>query len=179
MNKRVITSGLAIAMLLSFTACDKKEPVTPQPTLAVTTSDPVKNSDNLIYGKWAADAEKGPMIEISTDGKYAYYEDKNNASDNFYKGSVTILSGVKALADLKISTSDYLKDYDSYAKGYYNVFSLKMKPETYQSEGADKSDTLNKEEELNYLFMLSGTSDGKAKIINMKDSTETELSKVE
>ncbi len=178
MNKRVITSVLAIVMLLSFTACEKKEPTTPDVTAGLKTSNPVRNSDNLIYSKWSADAESGPMFEFSTDGKYAYYEDKNNTSDNYYKGSITILSGVKALADLNITTQDYLQKYDNYAKGYFNVFSVKMKYETYQSEGADKSDTLNKEESINYMFMLSGDSNDKATLINMKDSTSTELSRV-
>lgn len=178
MKKRVITSVLAIVMLLSFTACEKKEPTTPDVTSVITTSDPVRNSDNMIYGKWAADAESGPMFEFSNDGKYVYYADKNNTSDNYYKGSGTILSGVKALADLKITTQDYLQKYNNYAGGYFNVFSVKMKNETYQSEGTDKSDTLNKEEELSYMFMLSGDSNDKATIINMKDSTSTELTRL-
>ncbi len=178
MKKRVITSILAIVMLLSFTACEKEEPATPNATIGISTSKPAKNSDNLIYGKWAADAENGPMFEFSTDGRYVYYTDKNNTSDNFYKGSVTILSSVKAIADLKITTQEYLDKYNNYAGGYFNVFSVKMKYETYQSEGADKSDTLNKEESLDYMFMLSENSDDKATIINLKDSTSTELTRV-
>ncbi|OPZ85153.1 MAG: hypothetical protein BWY74_04003 [Firmicutes bacterium ADurb.Bin419] len=178
MKKRLITGVLAIVMLLSFTACGNDKTTTPDATARITTSMPAKNSDDLIYGKWAADAENGPMFEFSNDGRYVYYTDKNSTSDNFYKGSVTILSSVKALSDLKITTQDYLDKYDNYAGGYYNVFSVKMKHETYQSEGADKSDTLNKEESLDYMFMLSKDSDDKATIINMKDSTSTELTRV-
>lgn len=122
MKKRIITSVLAVVMLLSFTACENKNQSAPDANATAKTSmsDPIQNSDNLIYGKWAA--QSGPMFAFTPDGRYLYYKDKNNTTDNYYKGSLTFLSGVKALADLKINTADYLQKYDKYAQGYFNVF---------------------------------------------------------
>ena len=181
MKKRVISSVFALIMLLSFTACEKKqtEPVPTAPIVTVdsnSVSDPLKSSDDKVFGKW--EAESGLAIEISTDGRYAYFLDKSNVSDNYYKGPAEIYSGVKALADVKLSLQDYLSKYDTYTGGYFNLFSLKLHYETFQSEGADKSNTLDKSEYLHFLFMLSKDNEDKATLINMADSTSTEVTRV-
>lgn len=182
MKKRVISSVFALIMLLSFTACEKKgqtEPVQTAPSVTVdstSVSDPLQSSDNKVFGKW--EAESGLAIEISTDGRYSYFLDKSKVSDNYYKGPVEIYSSVQALGDLKLNTQQYLEKYDAYTGGYYNMFSLKLHYETFQSEGADKSDTLNKEEYIHFAFMLSKDNEDKATLINMADSTSTEITRV-
>ena len=182
MKKKVISSVLALTMLLSFTACRKNGQTGPEQTGAnvnvedQSTSGPLQSSDDKIFGKW--EAQSGPLYEINTDGSYSYFLDKTNLSDNYYKGPVEIQSGVKALADLKITTQQYLEKYSEFTGGYYNMFSINLHYDKFQSEGADKSDTLNKAESLNLLFMLSKDSEDKATIINMADSTSTELTRV-
>lgn len=182
MKKRVIPSVLALFMLLSVTACGKKEPTNPNPVTPNVTvdgqsiSDPIVVSDDKVYGKW--EAESGLAIEITTDDKYTYFLDKSNTADNYYKGSVEIFSGAQAMADLKLSLQDYTEKYDSYAGGFHNVISLKLHYETFQSEGTDKSDTLNKSEYMPFMVVLSKESDDKALLINMNDSTSTEITKV-
>ncbi|NLL05337.1 MAG: hypothetical protein GX270_06015 [Clostridiaceae bacterium] len=181
MKKRVISSVFALIMLLSFTACENKQSE-PNPTMPIVTVDPnsmnnpLKDSNDKIFGRW--EAESGLAIEISTDGHYAYFLDKSNESDNYYKGPAEIHSSANALAETKISLQDYLGKYDTYTGGYYNLFSLKLHYETFQSEGEDKSDTLNKAEYMDFLFLLSKDSDDNARLINMADSTSTELIRV-
>lgn len=184
MKKRVIVSAFALLMLLSLTACEKKgqnEPRQTDPGInfnGQVMSEPVTTSENEIYGRW--EAENGPAIEINinSDGKYTYYLDKNNTSDNYYKGPFEISSGPKAIVDLKLSAQEYLEKYDSYAGGLKNAFALKLKYETFQSEGSDKSDTLNKSESMNFLLLLSDGNANKALLVNMNDSTSVELTKV-
>lgn len=182
MNKRVITSALALLMLLSITACDKKGQTEPNPTAPAvhvdgqSMSDPITVSDDKVFGRW--EAESGLAIEINADKSYAYFLDKSNTSDNYYKGSVEMISGPQAIAELKMSLKEYLDKYDQYAGGYHNVFSLKLKYETFQSEGADKSDTLDKSEYMPFLFVLSKDNEDKATLVNMSDSTSTEITRV-
>ncbi|AEV69641.1 hypothetical protein [Acetivibrio clariflavus] len=184
MKKRVIVSAFALLMLLSLTACEKKgqnEPRQTDPGInfnGQVMSEPVTTSENEIYGRW--EAENGPAIEINanSDGKYTYYLDKNNTSDNYYKGPFEISSGPKAIVDLSLSAQEYLEKYDSYAGGLKNAFALKLQYETFQSEGTDKSDTLNKSEYMNFLFLLSEDNADKALLVNMNDSTSTELTRV-
>lgn len=178
MKKGLITSVLALAMLISFTACTKKveNPPAPDVKIETTTSDPMQIKSALVYGKWAA--ENGPQFEFAIDGSYSYYEDKNNLTDNYYKGKATILNGTEALADLKITASDFLNKYSSYAGTPVGLFSVKLNYETYMAEGTDKSSTLDKEGSMKYLFMLSENDNNKATIINMADSTSVELTRV-
>jgi len=182
MKKRIITSALALLMLLSVTACEKKGQTEPKPVDAGVTvdgqtmSEPVIASEDVIFGKW--EAENGPAIEINADGKYTYYLDKSNVSDNYYKGPIEVVSGPKAIVDLDLSAQEYLEKYDSFAGGLKNAFALKMQYETFQSEGTDKSDTLNKSEYMNFLFLLSKDDENKAMLVNMADSTSVELARV-
>jgi len=181
MKKRVISSAFALIMLLSFTACEKEGQSSntdkePEVTVESRVSEPLRNSDDKVFGKW--EAESGPALEISTDGQYSYYLDNSNVSDNYYKGPAEIKSSVQALADLKLSTKEYLEKYDKYAGGYYNMFSLKLHYETFQSEGVDKSDTLDKAEYKHFIFMLSKDDEDKARLINMADSTTTDITRV-
>lgn len=181
MKRRVITSVLALLMLLSVTACEKKgqtgqEPTTPPVTVdGQSLSDPIAVSDDKVYGRW--ESENGPALEISTDGKYTYYLDKNNTSDNYYKGSVEFVVGPQAISELNLTLKEYADKYDKYAGGFHNVVSLKLHYETFQSEGVDKSDTLNKSEYMTFMLLLSKDSDDKATLVNMADSTITEVSR--
>lgn len=177
MKKGLITSVLAIAILISFTACGKKVENTPSSVqIETTTSDPLQVKSGLIYGKWAA--ENGPQFEFGIDGSYSYYKDKSNLTDNYYQGKATILNSTAALADLKITASDFLNKYDEYAGTPVGMFSVKMNYETYKSEGADKSSTLDKAGSMKYLFMLSEKDNNKATMINMSDSTSVEVTRV-
>lgn len=133
--------------------------------------------ESLIYGKWVS--ENGTLFEISEDERYGFYMDKNDTSDYYYKGPLTLLAGAEAIEDLEITDEEYIQLFDSYTESEYYIFSLKMHLETLYSEGIDKSDTLYREDYYYFMFMIWGENRDRATVVNMSDNSTYNVSRLE
>ena len=113
----------------------------------------INNYEDAIYGKWTS--QNGTLFVFSNDGKYGYYKDENDISDNYYKGPFEAVNGKEAMDDLGITDEEYNRSYKNITGKKDNIFAIKMYMETLHSEGIDKSDILDKNNYYFFIFLIS------------------------
>lgn len=166
MKNKIMFIIFFISIVISVSACSKNNS---------SKSADKKLSKMPIIGQWVT--ESGTLFEFTPDGRYGYYKNKSNTSDNYYKGPVRILNGQKALDDLKISDEEYNRKFKEMFGGKDNIYSIKMDMEILHSEGKDKSDTLDKSKFYYFAFYMSPDKT-KAWMINKENISNMMVTKV-
>ncbi len=166
MKNKIMAIMLIVFTLISVSACSKK---------SSSKSVDKELSQLSIIGQWTT--EGGTLFEFTPDGRYGYYKNKSDTSDNYYKGPVRILNGQKALDDLKITDEEYNRALKEMVGSKDNVYAVKMNMETLHSEGKDKSDILDKSKFYYFAFYMSPDKT-KARVINMEDINNMVVTKV-
>ncbi len=168
MKKLIFMTILVILVLAVSSACTQE---------AQNIVEDESNQEELsIYGQWAS--EKGTLFDLGEDGRYGYYRDKNDMSDYYYKGPLTIVHGRDAMEELGITQEEYERTYKEYAGNENNIFAVKMHFEILHSEGIDKSGNLDKEDYYYYTFIISDENNDHAIAINMTDFNPIEVSRI-
>lgn len=171
--RRVLILGIIVVFLLAvFTACNIDD------NNQQNNLDEA-NKENIveIYGKWTS--QQGTLFEFSDDGKYGYYKDKDDTTDNYYKGNLKIVNGKEAMDELGITADEYNNTYKKYVGKEDNIFALKMYMEELHSEGIDKSDILDKNNYYFFTFLISKDNSNKGIAINVSEPQEIEVTRID
>ncbi len=162
MSRKLAAIFIAMLMMLSFSSC-----------MGITVRKEVKP---LIYGKWAT--KGGAMFEFTEDGRYAFYKDKNDTSDYYYKGPLKFLRGKAAMKDVNLTDEEFNRVYKKFTKDKNNIYSMKLYFETLHSEGKDKSKAADKGDYLYYLFVISSDDADKGMAIRLTDSYVSDITRI-
>jgi hypothetical protein len=170
--RRALNMGLVVLILIVFTSCN-----TDDSNQDKTLENAKKEKIAVIYGKWAS--QIGTLFEYSEEGKYGYYKDKDDTTDNYYKGTLEVLNGEDAMNELGITYEEYKNTLEKYVGKEDNIFALKMYTEELHSEGIDKNDILDKNNYYFFAFFVSKDDLNKAIAINFHDPQEIEVTKID
>ncbi len=108
------------------------------------STDDTELNFEIICGGWESSAEGGSYYVFKDDKRFYWYKSATDLNDNYYSGTLSVLSGYEAIADLGLNEAG-LFELTLSSKGQItpaDVYSLTMTPTYLISGGIDKTDTL-------------------------------------